>query len=130
MLFPATAGGTIVPSRFVIASTTVDNQVLQAGANGKIVGIAQKGTRNTPYGSLDDGNAALINESLKVFGMNETAPLELGGTVAAGDLLEADSSGRGVTCSTDGHFYGAITGEAGVLGQIIEVQVVLGMRGA
>jgi hypothetical protein len=130
MIFQGIAGGTIVPSRFVKQSTTADNTFLAAGANDKIVGISQKGTRRTPYSGLDDGNAAIVSENLHVFGPPETAPLELGGTVTAGDLLEADSVGRGITCSTDGHNYGAVAPQAGSTGDIIEVQVMLGMRGA
>lgn len=130
MIYPSVAGGTIKPARFVIPSTTADNTVLQATANSKIVGISQKGTRRTPYSTLDDGNAAISGEPLHVFGPPETAPLELGATVTAGDYLESDANGAGITCSTDGHFYGAVTPQAGVSGDIIEVQVLLGMRGA
>jgi hypothetical protein len=130
VIFPAVAGGDIFPARFLIASTSADNTVLQAAANGKIVGISQKGTRRTPYAGLDDGKAAIAGENVHFFGPPETAPLELGGTVTAGDLLEADANGKGVTSSTDGHFYGAIAPQAGASGDIIEVQVMLGMRGA
>jgi hypothetical protein len=130
VIFPAIAGGTIKPARFLMASTTADNTVLQATANAKLVGIAQKGTRRTPYSGLDDGNAALAGEPIHYFGPPETAPLELGGTVAAGDYLEADANGAGVTSSTDGHNYGAITPQAGVAGDIVEVQITIGMRGA
>ena len=129
MIYPSVAGGTIAPSRFLTPSTSADNTVLQATANSKIVGISQKGTRRTPYSTLDDGNAAIVNEPLHVFGPPETAPLELGGTVTQGDYLEADANGKGITCSTDGHFYGAIAPQAGASGDIIEVQVMLGMRG-
>jgi hypothetical protein len=130
MIYPVTAGGSITPSRFVYASTTVDNQVLQAGANAKVIGISQKGTWSVPVLGIDDGYAALSGMNLNVYGPPEVCGLELGGTVAAGDYLESDSSGRGVTSSTDGHYYGAIATQAGVLGQIIDVQVQLGMRGA
>ena len=129
MIYPSVAGGTIAPARFVKQSTTADNTVLQAAAGDPIVGISQKGTRRTPYSTLDDGNAAISGEPLHVFGPPETAPLELGGTVTQGDRLKSDANGRGITAGTDGDNYGAIAPQAGASGDIIEVQVMLGMRG-
>lgn len=131
MPIPMIAGGTIGPSRFVKLSTTADNTVLVAGSNDPIFGISQKGTRTAPYPGLQDNNAALTGEDIMIYQVGETAVIELGGTVAAGDYLESGgSTGTAVTSSVDGHNYGAKTPQAGVSGQLIEVQVVLGMRGA
>jgi hypothetical protein len=129
MIFPSVANGNITPARFVKVDTTTDNHVLQCGANEKCVGISQKGQRSAPYPGLQDGYAAIAGESLQVWSLDETAPLEYGGTVAAGDYLESDASGRGVACTVDGHYYGAIAGQAGVIGQVCEVLVVLGQKG-
>jgi hypothetical protein len=130
VIYPGIANGTIAPARFVKQDTTTNNAFLQAGSGDKVVGISQKGTRRTPYSGLDDGNAAIAGEPLHVFGPPETAPLELGGTVAAGDLLKPDTNGKGITAGSDGDFYGALSPQAGGSGDIIEVQVMLGMRGA
>ncbi len=130
MIFSGIAGGTIAPTVFVIASTTEDNKFLQATANSKIVGVAQKGTRRFPGLGIDDGNAALAGENILIYGPPDTCGIQLGGTVAAGDYLEATTGGVAITCSTDGHFYGGIALQAGVTGQVIEMQVQLGMRGA
>jgi hypothetical protein len=54
--------------------------------------------------------------------------LELGGTVAFGDTLTSDSSGKGITTVTDANFYGARALSSGVAGQLIKVQVITGMR--
>lgn len=124
------AAGNIAPSRFVKQTTTADHKVSQAGAGEALIGIAQKGSRNTPYSTLDDGFAAIAGEDLLVFQPGDTAPLELGGTVTVGDYLKSDASGKGVTASADGEHYGARALEAGTSGKIVEVFIVIGMRGA
>ncbi len=129
------AGGTIVMSRFVSALTTADRQVVQStdgsSSHGDpITGVSQEGSRRTPYGALDDGNAAIVGEDISVFQLGDTCKLAYGGTVAAGDLLKSDVNGRGITAGTDGDNYGARAVEAGVSGEIHTVQVLIGQRGA
>lgn len=135
-VYSGVANGNIVPSRFISADTTTDNRLVQTGANGKIVGVAGQGTRNTPYQSgaanLNDGNIAIAGENFPWYGPTDTCWLEVGGVVTAGDYLESDSQGRGVTSSVDGHFYGAIAQQSAPLGAgtLIKVVVTTGMRGA
>ncbi len=125
-LYPVTAGGNVTPSRILVASATVPNQVIQAtNATTQPVGIAQRGTRNTPYSTLDDGFAAISGENLVVFSDGDTAPLELGATVTQGDILMSDTSGRGITGTTT-NWGIAKASKSGVLGDIIEVQVLIG----
>ena len=125
------ADGSIGVNLFVTnTSASADNRVLQAGANAKVVGVAQRAQRMPPWGPLQDGFAAKQGEQLRVYTQGEVCELRVGGTVSVGDYLESDSSGRGVTSSTDGHYYGAIALEAGTVDQLIRVQVLLGMRGA
>ena len=124
-MFPTVAGGNISPHRFVKPSTTADHTVLQAGAGEKVVGISQRGTRNVPYSSLDDGYAAIAGESLRVYSTGETCLVECGGTVTPGDRLKADSNGKAVVASS-GDEYGAIAGQAGTSGKLVEVYVDLG----
>lgn len=124
-LVPMIAGGDILPHRFVKPSTAADNTCLQAGAGELPIGISQRGTRNTPFGSLDDGKAAVAGESLRLYGPNETCMLELGGTVTAGAVLKADADGKGVAAGA-GDKYGAIAGQAGTSGKLIEVLVQIG----
>lgn len=125
MIFPMIANGNIAPSRFLKQDTTVDNKCLQAGAGNKLIGVSQRGTRNTPYSTLEDGFCAIAGEDLQIYGPEETCLLELGGTVAAGDRLKADANGKGVTAAS-GDEYGAIAGQAGTSGKLIEVVVELG----
>src|SRR5262249_39352494 len=117
----------IAPSRFVKRSTTADAQFLQAGAGDRIAGISQVGTRQTPYGGLDDGFCAIANENFHVFlpGVDKEAFLELGGTVSPGDYLKSDANGAGVTASS-GDEIGARAMVAGVAGQVVPVEPVWG----
>lgn len=129
-IFPMVAGGDIAPARFVKSSTTADNTCLQAGANDLILGISQRGTRNTPLDGLDDGLAAKAGESLTVYGPGQTAILELGGTVTRGDRLKANADGNGVAAvAGSGDNYGAIAGQSGTAGQLVEVLVNIGTWG-
>lgn len=131
MKFPAVSGGNIAPSRFVTPSAVADNTVLQATTGSHPIGVSQAGTRNTPYSTLDDGFAAIATENIHVFGENETCGLEIGsGGCAAGDFLKPDVNGAGVKSSTDGDWYGAISGQAAVQGQIVEVEILIGQRGS
>jgi hypothetical protein len=118
------AGGNIAPSRFVVIDTSADRQVTQAaGTTAGIIGVSQMGTRRTPYSTLDDGYAAVATEEIQVFCTGSEPLLELGGTVAAGDSLTSDGSGKGITTTTDKNNYGAIALEAGVSGGLCRVRV-------
>jgi hypothetical protein len=129
--FSAVAAGNIAPSRFVIQSTTLQGQVTQATAGaGPLWGISQPGTRNTPYSSLDDGFAAIAGENLTIFGPNMQCLLELGGTVTLNQRLKSDLNGKGIATTADGDEYGALAMMAGAAGDLIEVQVEVGQRGA
>ena len=114
----------VAPSRFVKLDATGDGLVLQAGAGEKCYGVSQEGTRRTPYGALDDGYAAIAGEDLEVFGAGSECRLEAGGTVAPGDRLKSDASGRGVATTTNLDEYGAVALQAGTVGKLVRVEVV------
>ena len=123
--YSKTANGNIAPSRFVILDTTNFGNVTQCALNGIPYGVSQPGTRNAPYPGLDDGYAAIAGDHLFIYGPpDKDIMLELGGTVAIGDHLESDSSGRGVTTTTTGQWIGAIAQAPGTIGQLIPVQLV------
>jgi hypothetical protein len=124
------AGGNITPSRFVIVDTSADRQVVQASSAtaAGIIGVSQMGTRRTPYSLLDDGYCAIATEDVEVFCTGSEPLLELGGTVATGDRLTADSNGKGITTTTDANEWGAIALEAGVSGGLCRVRVEPYMR--
>ncbi len=119
------ANGNVAPSRFVKLDTTTEGRVLQATAGDKIYGISQQGTRNTPYGALDDGFAAIAGENLNIYGPPEKdVLLELGGTVTRGDSLKSDANGKGVTTTSTGDWIGAIALDSGATGDLIPIQTI------
>ena len=122
----ALAGSNIRPCRFVKIGTST-GYVLEADAGERVLGISQMGTRRSPY--IDsNGYAASANEPIQYFDETSECPLELGGTVAAGDLLKSDNEGCGVTASTDADDYGAVALASGVSGEQIPVKVRIGER--
>lgn len=128
---PALAGGDIYPCRFVKQSAVEDYNVLQAGANEPIKGISQAGTNTAPIPGVTSDKAAVSGGQLRVHSPPETCLLELGGTVAAGDLLKSDADGKGVAIATSGttpQRYGARAQQAGVSGVKIQVEVVIGVE--
>lgn len=125
-----TAAGNVTPSSFLVLNTSTDNQfVLASGNSVPIFGISQPGQRNPPYSTLPDTYCAISGENFHIYqpGKDLEAPLRLGGTVAAGDLLTSDASGFGVTTTTTAHQIGARAMQAGVSGQIITVQPLAGV---
>jgi hypothetical protein len=124
---PMVAGGQIAPCTFVKVDTTADNQCLQAGANDRIIGVAQEGQRYTP--GLPGGQqmvAATTGENLGVFGLGNGCMLFAGsGGFTRGDWLESDANGFGVTSSTSGHYIGAIALESAASGVKGLVEVVI-----
>jgi hypothetical protein len=125
-LYPVVAGGNIHPSRILVASAVQPNQVLEASnATTQPVGISQKGTWKTPLQGFDDGLAAVAGGNLHIYSNGDTCPLEIGGTVTQGDILMSDGSGRGITATTT-NWGIAKASKSAVLGDIIEVQVLIG----
>ena len=124
------ADGNITPSRFVKPSTA-SNKVVIAGAGDATVGIAQEGTRNTPYASLDDGYAAIAGENVRVYIDNEVCYLESGAAITFGALLKSDSVGRGTPVTANNDFYGAQALQAAAgAGELIKAKVIRGYYGA
>lgn len=129
-----TANGNITPSTFVKIDTTLStpnlgNRVITAGSGDRPIGVAQKGTRETPLSGLDTGFAAIAGQSLQVFTEGMVAPLALGGTVTAGDLLMPNTNGDGTAITaTNGNWYGAVAPMSGIAGQLMECQVLIGYR--
>ena len=91
----------------VIVDTANEASVVLAGANALILGVLI----NTPKA----GEAAAI-QSVR----GSAAKVLLGGTVAKGDKLNTDSSGRLVTATTGAQLICAQAQEAGVVGQLVQ----------
>lgn len=125
--------GSIAPSRFVkLDATQIGGYCLQAGANDKVIGVAEPGVRQPPISGLDDGFAGIQNSNaILIFTTNDECWVECGAAVSFGDYLEADTNGKAVTSSTDGHNYGAIALQTSTAaGQLVRCRIAIGMRGA
>lgn len=122
--FSKLPGGNVTPSRFVKLQT--DNTVVLAGAGDDVFGIAQASTRNQALSGWDDGYAGIVGSPpINIFGPgDDEAPLELGGTVSAGQLIKAGTNGVGVVSTTDKDRVGARAKRSGVNGDIIPVQPI------
>lgn len=120
------ANGNIYPSRFVKLDGSVNNAVLQAGANDVIFGVSQEGTRTAPIPDAS-AYAAIQYENVRVYTAMQTCRLQLGATVTTERRLKSDADGKGtpVVGGTNSHEnWGAMAVEAGSANEFAEVLVV------
>lgn len=122
-LFP---GGDIPFSSFVKLDPSNTGYALVAGANDVVFGISGPETRRIALDSYDTDLAGKSGDpALKIYGVGSTmVPLRLGGTVAHGDPIISDASGKGVKSTTNKDKVAAIARASGVAGEIIPVDVV------
>lgn len=88
--------------------------------------VLASGVTETPFvlqegvdGSVADGQAAIA--------VGGTTKVKLGGTVAPGDLLTSDGSGKAIATTSNGNFYGLVALEIGVANDIILAKVSQGI---
>jgi len=117
--FVATSTAAIYPSRFVKLSAA--NEVIHATAATDVpVGISHEGTK-----SFDSNVAAAAKEPIAVYSVGEICLVEAGGTISAGDLLEAGNAGTAVPLGSTGtRHYAAIALEGGAIGERIRCLVL------
>lgn len=122
------ASGNIRPCRFVALVAASPGKVIEcAAASTPIFGISQMGIRlSMLLETTSPPRAAADGEMLGVFVDGQECLLEIGGTVAAGDKLTSDGSGKGITTVTDRNEYGAVALEDGISGRQIRVRVQKG----
>ena len=116
------ATGNVTPSRIVkLVSGTDHGVTISASATSPNIGVAQMGTRRAPGTADDDGYAAIAGENVGVYSAGSgMSPVEIGGTVAVGDALTANSSGQAIATTTEGDFIIGWALEAGTTADIIE----------
>lgn len=115
-------GGNVHPSRFVKLQS--DNTVVEAGAGDDVYGISQPYTRNLALAGWDDGYAGISGDpAINIFGPGDDAALlELGGTVAVGDLIKPSTNGVGIKASADHDRVAARAMQAGNDGDLVRVK--------
>jgi hypothetical protein len=127
---PLQATGTVNPSTFVKVSA--DFGFAQAtSSSDKPVGIAQVGFDRPPGisqllpGVSYTDVAAASGEEMQILFYGDVCGLRLGvGGCVAGDILQADSTGRGVVASAGG-YVGALAMNGGNVDEIIQVLSIL-----
>lgn len=125
--FSGRAGGNISPCRFVKRTQVSGEAVITqcSATTDQPWGISPSGTRRMALTGWDDGYAAIAGDDINVIGFgDDEAMLEISATVAAGDNLESDASGKGQPATGDKDKVGAIALEGGVSGQKIRVKPV------
>lgn len=122
---PYTCAAAIGASRFVAHGATSGSAAV-CGAGGKIMGIANTIGGGAP-GTTQLANGGPVPGRVDVDKVGMSL-LVLGATVALGDLLKSDASGAGIPVSAVGDIYGAIAEQAGVVGDVIDVTITLGIR--
>jgi hypothetical protein len=122
--FSALAGGTINPCCFVTVSTAANNTVLQTGTGGRMVGISQEGSYQSP--NYNTTSAAISTWPVKVYPPGEVCLLKIGtGGCTSGDFLKSDTNGNGVTGTVGTDICGAIALETANAGEFASVLVNL-----
>ena len=93
------ANGNIFPSTAVMPDTTVagGNNVVQATANARCLGIAYEGSREAPIPSVTTPYAAQQGDAIKIYGDGDECLALLGGSVAVGDFLVASGPVSGLS---------------------------------
>src|SRR4029077_12993746 len=128
------ANGNIVPACAVKGDVTKKFCVIQGGAGSttegdKCLGIAQMAERRDPSNS--DGFAAIAGEPVKYYGNGaKDVPARLGGSVTAFDQLKAGAGGKLITATTAGDNVIAIAKQGGILDDLIDVDVTIGVYSA
>ena len=139
--FSAIVGsGTVAPSVFVhfCTATATGGSIAGYAVQQSVVssvpcGIAQEGARYAPTEEQLGTYAGRLvaaggpGDPIKVYALGDICLLSLGGTVTPGQLLRPDANGKGIAASVTGLGYGAMTQEGGNSGDLIRVQVVMGV---
>jgi hypothetical protein len=94
--------------------------IVQQDVNGDVE--VAEGATDLLLGVLQNNPAS---GEIAVYRFLGTSKVKLGGTVAIGDWVTTDSAGEGVATTTDGNIVIGKALEAGVDGDIIEVQLSL-----
>ena len=125
--FTRQAGASLAPCIFVKLAST--GYVIACSTGDAMWGITPYYQRRLSIVNTSgtqqwaDGYCAILGEGVACIGPgDDQALLRLGGTVAAGDYLKSDSSGYGVTASSDKDHVNAQAIRAGVSGDLVPVK--------
>lgn len=120
-----TCAAAIGANRFVVYGAS-DGSAAVAGVGGKVMGISDSIGGGAP-GTTQMANGGPVPGRVDVVKIGQ-ASLVLGGTVARGDLLKPDANGAGIVSATTGDLVGAQADQSGVVGDVIDVTIIIGVR--
>lgn len=106
------AGNTILPMTFVVLDPKNAGQVLQAGVNVQCYGISTAKHRLPASSGVDDGNAAIAGENIKIHGPpQQNVLLSMNAPCALGAYLKSTLGGLGTPTTAAGDIANAIAQE-------------------
>lgn len=125
---PAIAVTDIRPARFVTLVSSRNNGFSESALNGVIFGVSGLLNRDPNIPELSYGASGLLAKAGEEFTMHrkDSHPITLGATVARGQRLKSDATGRGIAAVTIGDEYGGIALQSGVVGEIIQFDFARG----
>lgn len=85
----------VPPYRFVQVDAAGYDYIKLAGANSKLLGVGPAGLHDQD----DDTNAGSVGDQMEYY-RGGRVKIQLGGTVAVGDFVKSDSTGRAVVIAT------------------------------
>jgi hypothetical protein len=125
------ATGNILPYSFIKGDGSVSNGCAQAtDSTAPLLGITAGGTKYPPQPEISNVYGAEAGDGVRASGQTDVCRLTLGGNVTAMQLLTATAGGAGVAVSAPGasnQYYGARALQSGNSGDVIEVEVLLGV---
>ncbi len=115
----------IPPYRFVEVDAAGYDYIKLAGANSKLLGVGPAGIHDQDGTS----NAADLDDQVEYY-RGGRVKIELGGTVAVGDFVKSDSTGRAVVIATpaesaDSQYVGGQCLVGGAVGDVGQIEIML-----
>ena len=130
------AKGNISPSVFVknaadrpSGGPNFEGYVEQCGVGEAAVGVSQKGTRNAPYSTLNDGFAAVEGDPIAVTTFKtskDVVYVRAGGTIANGANVTSDANGNAIAATTTAHQVNGVAQQNAVSGDLVMILVEKG----
>ena len=125
---PLTAGGNILPGRFIAMEAGQESQVIQAsgGASEPVMGVCKESSLDAP-GLGGSANHSEDTHRVEYYGPGEYCLVEAGAAVTAGDYVMPDANGKAITATTTLHAFGIAVQTAATDGDFIKVQLTNGV---
>lgn len=118
------ASADIATRRFVKISGNFT--VNQCVAGEVAIGSSSDGSAEAPIPGATS-LAARTGELVRVFGLGETAPIEVGSAVTAGQFVKPDANGRAVPCVANDKYSGQVLRGQATVNGVAEIYLCRGV---